>query len=432
MKTNKAGFDLIKEFEGYHRELPNGDAEAYIDPVGVWTVGWGSIMLNGRPVRRGDVISRKLAQELLEAEVAGFEKDIERLVKVELNENQHAALVSLCYNIGAGAFAGSTARRLLNAGDYRGCAEAFLMWNKGTINGQLTELAGLTRRRKAERELFLRAVSIPAPQTPIDAPVSTQGRHYAPCPVPLPWTRNLGNIMTSSVMPFGDDIYHLQCALIGLGYLRKPADGELVGDVFNEHVEYAVRVFQGNTFGKEHMDGIVGPKTRAAIEAALTKARAPKPPVDNSVATLRATGGEYVGAWAGLKNLILYVGDDTFAVASGARGRQTLRRPQDPRSFPGNLEPIPQGRYRIGSIEFANGKDNYEGSFGAGLGPVWVGLDAEFSDDRGAFGIHQDHNIGASPGSAGCVVFRDISDLKRFVAALRKHNPRVLDVNWNL
>ncbi len=432
MKTNKAGFDLIKEFEGYHKALPNGDAEAYIDPVGIWTIGWGSIMLNGRPVRRGDVISRKLADELLEAEVAGFEKDVERLVKVELNENQHAALVSLCYNIGAGAFAGSTARRLLNAGDYRGCAEAFLMWNKGTINGQLTELAGLTRRRKAERDLFLRDVSIPAPQTPIDAPVSTRGRPYAPCPVPLPWKVTLKN--TPLHFAWGEDVYWLQCALIELEYLRKPANGELVGDVFNEHVEWAIKTFQNTAFGLNHTDGIVGPKTRAAIEAALTKARAPKPPVDNSVARLTCDAGDgfHGGSWAGLRKLSLVVGSESFSVASGARGRQTFRRPQDPRSFPGNLEPLPQGRYRIGSIEFANGKDNYEGSFGAGLGPVWVSLDAEFSDDRGAFGCHLDSNLAASPGSAGCVVFRDLSDLKRFVAALRKHNPRVLSVEYGL
>ncbi len=430
MKTNKAGFDLIKEFEGYHKALPNGDAEAYIDPVGIWTIGWGSIMLNGRPVRRGDVISRKLADELLEAEVAGFEKDVERLVKVELNENQHAALVSLCYNIGAGAFAGSTARRLLNAGDYRGCAEAFLMWNKGTINGQLTELAGLTRRRKAERDLFLRDVSIPAPQTPIDAPVSTRGRPYAPCPVPLPWKVTLKN--TPLHFAWGEDVYWLQCALIELEYLRKPANGELVGDVFNEHVEWAVKTFQNTAFGLNHTDGIVGPKTRAAIEQALTKARAPKPPVDNSVATLRCIEGEWhTGRWDGLKVLNLGIGSQTFRVASGQPGRQRFREAGDPNSVPGSMEPIPQGLYTFHKEpEFVHGKDNYTGSWGEGLGPVWHGLRNAQSMRRGSFGLHLDPP-GAS-GSAGCIVFRDVDDLKRYVKAWREFRPKELRVDWNL
>jgi len=238
---------------------------------------------------------------------------------------------------------------------------------------------------------------------------------------------NAGDGVTSGV-----ENYHLQCALIGLGYLRKPGEGEFVGDVFNEHVEYAVRAFQRNS-GLEP-DGIVGPKTRAAIEAALTKARAPRPdPTDTSIATLRPIKDEWhAGAWSGLRVLNLGIGSDTFRVASGARGAQTFRKPSDPRSVPGNLEPIPQGRYRIADISWANGKDNYEGSHGNGLGPVWVALDADFSDDRGAFGFHLDANIGRSPGSAGCVVFRDVAELKRFVAALRKHDPKTLVVDWGL
>lgn len=161
--------------------------------------------------------------------------------------------------------------------------------------------------------------------------------------------------------------------------------------------------------------------------SALPPAEPPK-----GIARLTATGANHADIWAGLSALKLVIGEESFSVASGARVAQTFRRPTDPRSTPGCLEPIPQGRYAIGDIEFANGKDNYEGSWGAGLGPVWVALDAEFSDDRGSFGFHHDHNIGSSPGSAGCVVFRSVSDLKRFVAALRKHDPKTLVVDWGL
>jgi len=64
-------------------------------------------------------------------------------------------MVSLCYNIGAGAFAGSTVLREHCAGAYQAAADAFLMWNKATIDGVLKEVAGLTRRRQAERTLYL-------------------------------------------------------------------------------------------------------------------------------------------------------------------------------------------------------------------------------------------------------------------------------------
>ena len=138
------------------------------------------------------------------------------------------------------------------------------------------------------------------------------------------------------------------------------------------------------------------------------------------------------GPWAGLLEIDLRIGDELFSVASGAVGHQKLRLPEDPRSVPGCLEPIPQGVYRIGSIEFAGGKDNYEASWGPGLGPVWVPLSATFSDDRSAFGCHLDANINTAKGSAGCLVLQNQKELERFVAALRKHDPKMLEVNWGI
>lgn len=72
-------------------------------------------------------------------------------IDVPLTKNQLDALVSLCYNIGVGAIAKSTLVRKLNAGDINGAANEFLKWNKA--NGRI--LSGLTRRRIAERKLFL-------------------------------------------------------------------------------------------------------------------------------------------------------------------------------------------------------------------------------------------------------------------------------------
>lgn len=164
----------------------------------------------------------------------------------------------------------------------------------------------------------------------------------------------------------------------------------------------------------------------------------PKPPTPpqpaTDVATLTRIGTQYLSSskWAGLERLKLEFGGEAFNVASGARGSQNFRKPSDRLSVPGNLEPLPQGSYRIEDIDWAGGRDNYNATFGAGLGPVWVALPALFADDRGAFGFHLDANINGAPGSAGCVVFYDTGDLVRFVAALRKHNPRTLVVNWGL
>jgi lysozyme len=439
MKRSSACDTLVRKWEGYHKRLPNDSCAAYPDVATgdePWTIGYGTTYYQragklkyGRTkVRSGDTLTRAEAEQELDAELDQIEDALNERVKAPVTQSMWDALCSFAFNLGLAGSAQQIAR--INAKLYEECARSFDLY----INANGRPFQGLINRRNEEEALFRKdglnpSVSIPAPQTPIDAPVSTQGRPYAPCPVPLPWSVTLRR----SASPHdGMAVYWLQCALIGLGYLRKPADGELVGDVFNEHVEWAVKRFQAQHV--ESSDGIVGPKTRAAIEAALTRARATKPPIDSSAARLFASESNryHFGAWAGLRDLRLKVGDEVFSVASGARGVQNFRRPQDPRSFPGNLEPIPQGRYRIGSIEFANGKDNYEGSFGAGLGPVWVGLDAEFSDDRGAFGFHLDANLGTSPGSAGCVVFRDGDDLKRFVAALRKHNPRVLSVEYGL
>ena len=73
---------------------------------------------------------------------------------MQLNQNQFDTLVSFCYNVGIGAFTGSTLRRKLNNNDFQGAAEEFIVWNKGTINGVKKELPGLTRRRTRERQLF--------------------------------------------------------------------------------------------------------------------------------------------------------------------------------------------------------------------------------------------------------------------------------------
>ena len=96
-------------------------------------------------------ISEAQAEAFLRKDLDRFEAAVTRNVKVPINDDQFAALVAFTYNVGDGALASSTLLRLLNQRDYRRAADEFLRWNKG--GGRV--LPGLTRRRRAERALFL-------------------------------------------------------------------------------------------------------------------------------------------------------------------------------------------------------------------------------------------------------------------------------------
>ncbi|HSQ71216.1 MAG TPA: lysozyme, partial [Rubrivivax sp.] len=162
------GIELIKSFEG----IPDGDPstvnlDAYLDPVGIWTIGWGhAITYHGEflrgPQNRGIAralypggITLEQAEMLLRGELVNFARDVLRLAKVPLDDGQFAALVSFAFNCGPANLGSSTLLRKLNRGDLAGAADQFLAWNKARRNGVLVELPGLTRRRRAERAMFL-------------------------------------------------------------------------------------------------------------------------------------------------------------------------------------------------------------------------------------------------------------------------------------
>jgi lysozyme len=139
----QAGIDLVKSFEGCK-------LTSYKDMVGVWTIGYGHTGV----VRPGMTISQARADALLEQDLDAFEMDVSKLVspKVGLNDWEKAALTSFAFNLGAGALARSTLLRYLNKGDRLHAANEFLKWNRaGGV-----PVSGLTRRRMAERDLFMR------------------------------------------------------------------------------------------------------------------------------------------------------------------------------------------------------------------------------------------------------------------------------------
>lgn len=145
MKVNSKGIQLIKTFEGC---LLN----AYLCPAKVWTIGYGSTQyLDGKPVKQGDKITQQQAEELLIDTVNMFAQGVEKLIKVDLNDNQFSALVSFAFNLGIGNLQKSTLLKKVNENPNNHMIKTeFAKWNKA--GGKV--LNGLTRRRNAESQLY--------------------------------------------------------------------------------------------------------------------------------------------------------------------------------------------------------------------------------------------------------------------------------------
>ena len=144
-RINAEAEALIKQWEGLR-------LEAY-RPLehDVLTIGYGHTSAAGEPiVTEGMRITIPQANAILASDLSKFEKCVSDAVKVELNDNQFGALVSLCYNIGETAFRKSTLLKKLNKGDYTGAQEQFHVWRKSGPK----IVQGLVNRRAAEAALF--------------------------------------------------------------------------------------------------------------------------------------------------------------------------------------------------------------------------------------------------------------------------------------
>ena len=146
MRISDRGIELIKSFESYR-------SHPYYDSARVPTIGYGTTYYqDGRRVRISDApVTEAQATELLLANLGRYERAIEDALRVDVTQNQFDALVCWAFNVGVSAAQNSTLMRKLNSGDYLGAADQFLRWNKagGVV------LNGLSRRRAAEREMFL-------------------------------------------------------------------------------------------------------------------------------------------------------------------------------------------------------------------------------------------------------------------------------------
>lgn len=141
MKTSQNALTLIKKYEGF-------SAKTYICPAGKTTIGYGHVLKSGEKFLRA--ISKQDAEEILKKDVEITETELEKLITINITQNQFDALVSLAYNIGSGNFAKSTLLKLLNTGDIKATSEQFNRWIYS--NGKV--LDGLKTRREEEKLLF--------------------------------------------------------------------------------------------------------------------------------------------------------------------------------------------------------------------------------------------------------------------------------------
>lgn len=155
---------LVKAHEGYHTRQPDGSCKAYRCPAGVWTCGWGTTV----GITPNTHWTEAEATEALAQEMRTHEAAVESMVTVPLNQWQFDALVSLSYNIGAGALKKSTLLRHLNAGDYARAASHFGDYKYAKVQGATAirmkvapgtsvVLPGLVERRANEAAMFLEA-----------------------------------------------------------------------------------------------------------------------------------------------------------------------------------------------------------------------------------------------------------------------------------
>jgi lysozyme len=135
MKTSDQGLRLIMEREGKRNS-------AYLDSVGVPTIGVGH---TGPEVHMGLTWTDEQVMEALRKDIARFEQAVNSGVRVGLTQNQFDALVSFAFNVGGGAFTGSTMLKRINAGDFEDAAHQFDRWHIP---------AEITSRRNGEREQF--------------------------------------------------------------------------------------------------------------------------------------------------------------------------------------------------------------------------------------------------------------------------------------
>ena len=147
MRASINGINLIKQFEGC-RYSP------YRDSVGLWTVGYGHLIGDGKSLPSGDnrVFTQEEIDSFLVNDLTRTESGINMLVRVPLTQNQFDALCSFCYNLGIGTYQKSTLLKYINASLWDAAANDLLKFH---FAGGVSQ-PGLVKRRQAEHDLFIK------------------------------------------------------------------------------------------------------------------------------------------------------------------------------------------------------------------------------------------------------------------------------------
>jgi lysozyme len=135
-------------YEGY-------SSRPYKDQAGVWTNGYGNTVNVGPHT---PPVTHEQATTTLQAHVDTFTVAVLRALAPPPTQGQLDAYVSLTFNIGAGAFRGSSTAKAHRAGDFYGACLYMLRWDKITVNGALVRNRGLAIRRYGEYNTCLTGI----------------------------------------------------------------------------------------------------------------------------------------------------------------------------------------------------------------------------------------------------------------------------------
>jgi len=185
-KVSQDCIDLVKKFEGLHKVKDDGLVHAYRCPAGKWTLGFGAT----KGIRSGMSCTPAEAEQRLIKDLDEHGKIVKKYVNVPLSQGQYDALTSFVFNLGGGNFKSSTLLKKLNAGLYDECPEQIMRWNKARVDGKLTPLRGLTRRRAAEAAIFSRDAQLPSDEGGPEMPQKVT----AAAPKPLAKSKTMAGV----------------------------------------------------------------------------------------------------------------------------------------------------------------------------------------------------------------------------------------------
>ena len=146
MKTSETGILLIKKFEGLR-------LKAYQCSSSVWTIGWGTTMINGVKVKSGDIIDLEMAEKLFRMDLEKHEAIVNSKLQISLNQNQFDSLVSHTYNTGGS----DTLFELIN---FQSSSIKICQWIENTyITSSGNLMLGLVKRRQIEADFFFEPIA---------------------------------------------------------------------------------------------------------------------------------------------------------------------------------------------------------------------------------------------------------------------------------